>query len=98
MTGEDVRRGMENIKLDPARLKELGLEGFTDQLALSCADHNGHRAAFMQEWDGTKWVKISNPIEPMTDRVKGQLDAAAKDYAEKNAGWPKRTETCDKAS
>jgi len=30
--------------------------------------------------------------------VKGQLDAAAKDYAEKNAGWPKRTETCDKAS
>ena len=52
----------------------------------------------MQEWDGAKWVKISNPIEPMTDRVKAQLDAAAKDYAEKNAGWPKRTEACDKAS
>ncbi len=98
VTGEDVRRGMENIKLDPARLKELGLEGFTDQLVLSCSDHNGHRAAFMQEWDGTKWVKISNPIEPMTDRVRGQLDAAAKDYAEKNAGWPKRAEACDKAS
>ena len=98
VTGEDVRRGLENIKLDPARLKELGLEGFTDQLALSCADHNGHRAAFMQEWDGTKWVKISDPIEPMTDRVQGQLEAAAKDYAEKNAGWPKRTEACDKAS
>jgi branched-chain amino acid transport system substrate-binding protein len=98
VTGEDVRRGMENIKLDPARLKELGLEGFTDQLVLSCSDHNGHRAAFMQEWDGAKWVKISNPIEPMTDRVRGQLEAAAKDYAEKNAGWPKRTEACDKAS
>jgi branched-chain amino acid transport system substrate-binding protein len=98
VTGEDVRRGMENIKLDPARLKELGLEGFTDQLVLSCSNHNGHRAAFMQEWDGTKWVKVSNPIEPMTDRVRGQLEAAAKDYAEKNAGWPKRTETCDKAS
>jgi branched-chain amino acid transport system substrate-binding protein len=25
-------------------------------------------------------------------------DAAAKDYAEKNAGWPKRTEACDKSS
>jgi branched-chain amino acid transport system substrate-binding protein len=98
VTGEDVRRGMENIKLDPARLKELGLEGFTDQLVLSCADHNGHRAAFMQEWDGTKWVKISNPIEPMTEQVRGQLEAAAKDYSEKNAGWPKRTEACDKAS
>ena len=26
------------------------------------------------------------------------LDASAKDYAEKNAGWPKRSEACDKAS
>jgi hypothetical protein len=98
VTGEDVRRGMETIKLDPARLKALGLEGFTDPIALSCTDHNGHRPAFMQEWDGTKWVKISDPIEPMSDRVKAQLEAAAKDYAEKNAGWPKRTEACDKAS
>ena len=98
VTGEDVRRGMETIKLDPARLKALGLEGFTDPIALSCIDHNGHRPAFMQEWDGTKWVKISDPIEPMSDRVKVQLEAAAKDYAEKNAGWPKRTEACDKAS
>jgi branched-chain amino acid transport system substrate-binding protein len=98
VTGEDVRRGLETINLDAARLKELGLEGFAGPVALSCADHNGHRAAFMQEWDGAKWVKISEPIEPMTDRVRPLLDAAAKDYSEKNAGWPKRTETCDKAS
>jgi branched-chain amino acid transport system substrate-binding protein len=98
VTGEDVRRGLENIKLDPARLKELGLEGFTGTMALSCADHNSHSAAFMQEWDGSKWVKISEPIQPMTQQVRAELDAAAKDYAEKNAGWPKRTEACDKAS
>ncbi|MCB8823054.1 ABC transporter substrate-binding protein [Microvirga rosea] len=98
VSGEDVRRGMETINLDAARLKALGLEGFTDSIALSCTDHNGHRPAFMQEWDGSKWTKISDPIEPMGDRVRAQLEAAAKDYAEKNAGWPKRTETCDKAS
>jgi branched-chain amino acid transport system substrate-binding protein len=98
VTGEDVRRGLETINLDPARLKELGLEGFTSPIALSCSDHNGHRAAFVQEWDGAKWVKVTDPIEPMTDRVKGQLDAAATDYAEKNTGWPKRTEACDKQS
>jgi branched-chain amino acid transport system substrate-binding protein len=34
----------------------------------------------------------------MTEQVRGQLDAAAKDYSEKNAGWPKRSEACDKAS
>ena len=98
VAGEDVRRGLETINLDPARLKELGLEGFTSPIALSCSDHNGHRAAFVQEWDGAKWVKVTDPIEPMTDRVKGQLDAAATDYAEKNTGWPKRTEACDKQS
>ncbi|WP_046862600.1 ABC transporter substrate-binding protein [Microvirga massiliensis] len=98
VTGEDVRRGLESINLDAARLKELGFEGFASPIALSCTDHNGHRAAFMQEWDGAKWVKITEPIEPMTDHVRAQLDAAAKDYAEKNTGWPKRTEACDKAS
>jgi branched-chain amino acid transport system substrate-binding protein len=98
VTGEDVRRGLESINIDAARLKELGLEGFAGPIALSCTDHNGHRAAFMQEWDGAKWVKVTDPIEPMTDRVKGQLDAAATDYAEKNTGWPKRTEACDKQS
>lgn len=98
VTGEDVRRGLEAVNLDAARLKELGLEGFTGPIALSCSDHNGHRPAFIQEWDGAKWVKITDPIEPMAERVRPLLDAAAKDYAEKNTGWPKRTETCDKAS
>ena len=26
------------------------------------------------------------------------IDEAADDYVEKNAGWPKRTEACDKSS
>ncbi len=33
----------------------------------------------------------------MKDKVGPMLDAAAKDYVEKNTGWPKRTEACDKA-
>jgi branched-chain amino acid transport system substrate-binding protein len=98
VTGEDVRRGLESISLDAARWKELGLDGFAGPIALSCADHNGHRPAFLQEWDGAKWVKVTEPIEPMTDRVKPLLDSAAQDYAEKNTGWPKRTEACDKPS
>ena len=98
MTGEDVRRGLENIDLDAARLKELGLEGFTDPLDLTCTDHNGHHAAFMQEWDGTKWVKVSEPDRADDRQGASRARAAAKDYAEKNAGWPKRTEACDKAS
>ena len=98
VTGEDVRRGLETINLTPERLKQLGFEGFTGPLQISCSDHNGHRPTFMQEWDGQKWVKVSGDLPAMSDKVMPLLDAAAKDYAEKNAGWPKRSEACDKPS
>ena len=98
VTGEDVRRGLEQINLDEARLKEIGFAGFTSPLKLSCVDHNGHRAAFVQEWDGSAWKKISDPIEADTSKVMPLLEDAATDYATKNTGWPKRTEVCDKAS
>ena len=95
VTGEDVRRGLENINLDAARLKEIGLEGFTAPLKLTCADHNGDLATFMQAWDGAAYVKVSELITPLTEKVQPLLDAAAKDYVEKNTGWPARTEACD---
>ena len=95
VTGEDVRRGLESLNVDAARLKELGMDGFTGPIKLTCADHNGHRPTFMQRFDGRKYVKISDWIEPMTDKVMPLLEADAKAYAEKNAPWPKRTEVCD---
>ncbi len=70
-------------------------DGFTGPIKLTCADHNGHRATFVQRFDGQKYVKISDWIEPMTDKVMPLLEADAKAYAEKNAPWPKRTEVCD---
>jgi branched-chain amino acid transport system substrate-binding protein len=52
----------------------------------------------VQQWDGTKWVKVSDWITPMKDKVQPLLDAAARDYVTKNQPWPKRTEACDKSS
>ncbi|MGE3990566.1 ABC transporter substrate-binding protein [Pseudorhodoplanes sp.] len=99
VTGEDVRRGFETMKISAARWKELGLPDFGAPVEnVSCTDHNGHHAAYMQQWDGTKWVKVSDWIVPMKERVRPLLEAAAKDYVSKNQPWPKRTEPCDKAS
>jgi branched-chain amino acid transport system substrate-binding protein len=99
VTGEDVRRGFETLNITAARWKELGFDGFAAPVTgLSCSDHNGHQAAYMQQWDGTKWVKISDWIAPMKDRVRPLLEAAAKDYVSKNQPWPTRSETCDKPS
>jgi len=97
--GEDVRRGFESLTITPERWKEIGLPDFAAPISgLSCKDHNGHHSAFMQQWDGTKWVKVSDWIAPMKDKVRPMLEAAAKDYVSKNQPWPARTETCDKPS
>ena len=99
VVGEDVRRGFETLKLTPARLKELGLENFAAPISgVNCEDHNGHGSAFVQQWDGSKWVKITDWIEPAKDVVRPLLLEASKDYVGKATGWPKRTETCDKSS
>ena len=98
ITGAEMRRGLETLQISDARWKEMGLPGFAAPIHVTCDDHNGHNAAYMQQWDGTKWVKISDWIAPMKDKVIPLLDKAAGDYVKQNAGWPKRTEPCDKSS
>ena len=98
INGEDMRRGLETLQISAARWKEIGLPDFGPPIDVTCDDHNGHHAAYVQQWDGTKWVKASDWIPPMKDKVMPLLDAAAKDYVTKNQPWPKRTEACDKSS
>jgi branched-chain amino acid transport system substrate-binding protein len=98
ITGEEMRRGLESLKITAARWKEIGLADFAAPISVTCDDHNGHHSAYMQQWDGAKWVKVSDWIAPMKDKVIPLLDAAAKDYVTKNQPWPKRTEPCDKSS
>ena len=38
----------------------------------------------MQQWDGAKWLKVSDWIAPMKEKVRPLLEAAAKDYVAKN--------------
>jgi len=98
VNGEDVRKGLEALNITEARLKELGMEGFAAPVKVSCEDHNGHHKVFVAEWDGAKWQKASDWIEPLKDKVRPLIEAGAKDYAEKNTGWPKRSESCAKQS
>ena len=96
VTGADMRRGLETLNINQARLKELGLDGFAAPVQVTCADHNGHHSVYVAEWDGAKWTKKSDWIEPIKDKVLPLIEAAAKEYAASNTGWPKRTEPCDK--
>ncbi|MEM7215459.1 MAG: ABC transporter substrate-binding protein [Pseudomonadota bacterium] len=92
ITGEDMRLGLETFDLSEARLKELGLEGFTAPIKASCADHEGGGSVFIQQWDGSDWARITDPIEPMNDIVRPLLEAAADKYVSEQADW--QTQTC----
>jgi branched-chain amino acid transport system substrate-binding protein len=99
VTGEDVRRGLEALRMTEARWKELGLPEFGGSITgISCTDHNGHQSAYLQQWDGAKWNVASDWIAPMKDKVRPLLEAAAQEYVSKDPAWPKRTEPCDKSS
>ncbi|MER2606148.1 MAG: ABC transporter substrate-binding protein [Siculibacillus sp.] len=90
----EVRAGLESLNIDTARIKEIGLEGFMSPVKITCDDHSGAHSVYVQQWDGAKWVKASDWIEPMKDKVRPMLMADAKAYADKNAPWPARTEAC----
>ena len=98
VTGEDVRRGLETLNISDARWTELGLPGSAAPIHFSCADHNGHNGIYLVEWDGNKWTKAPGWIEPIKDKVLPLIESAATNYVSANAGWPKRTEACDKSS
>ncbi len=87
ITGEDMRLGLENFVLDQARLAEIGLPGFTGDVKGDCKDHEGAGGVFLQQWNGSDWEKITDPIPPMTDVVQPLLAAAAEAYKADKPEW-----------
>ena len=59
MTGEQVRWGLENLDVNEARQKALGVLGMFPPVKTSCDDHEGSGAVKVQQWDGKKWVAIT---------------------------------------
>ena len=92
ITGADMRLGLETFNLSTERLEELGLAGFTAPISASCADHEGGGSVFLQQWNGSAWEKITDPITPMTDVVRPLLEEAAVKYVADKPDW--ETQTC----
>jgi branched-chain amino acid transport system substrate-binding protein len=89
LTGEQVRDGFENLDITKARLKELGMEGFTNPVKVSCADHETGGPVMIQQWDGKKWNYASEWIEPMKDVVRPMIEKAAAAFAKENNITPR---------
>ena len=69
VTPEEVREGFENLNLTEARLAELGLPGFAQEIHATCADHGGPGTAMILQWDASakKWSAVSDWIEADKD-------------------------------
>ena len=95
MTGEQMRWGLENLHVTKERLAELGLAGFANELKVTCEDHESSGSVIIQQWDGEKWVLISDWIEPMRDLVRPMIEASAAAYAKEHGITPR---DCSKES
>ncbi|MBI4609527.1 MAG: ABC transporter permease, partial [Candidatus Rokubacteria bacterium] len=80
---------LENLNITAARIKELGAEGLLPPFKTSCLDHEGGVGVLMQQWDGQKWVRISNWIEPYKDFVRAEVEKSAAAYAKEKAITPR---------
>ena len=82
VTGEEVRWGAENLNIDAARIKALGVEGLIQPLKTSCSDHGGVHKARIHTWDGSKWSYTSDMYDADMKLLRPMIEASAKKYAE----------------
>ena len=81
LSGEEMRWGIENLKIDEKRLKELGALNLMQPMKVSCFDHEGGGAVKFQQWDGKQWKVISDWIASDQSIVRPQIEKSAAQYA-----------------
>jgi branched-chain amino acid transport system substrate-binding protein len=89
LTGEEVRWGFENIRLDDKRLTELGALGLVQPLKLSCADHEGGGAVRFQQWDGTQWKVITEWVQADRQLLRPIIEKSSHEYAREKGITPR---------
>jgi branched-chain amino acid transport system substrate-binding protein len=90
VTGEEFRAGYEALNMTPERLEELGIGGMVAPFELSCAKHNGARAFAMMQWDGEKFVQVTDWLPPLDpDAIRARIEESAAKFAAENGITPR---------
>jgi len=85
LKGTHVRDGFDNLDVDENRLKELGLEGFTVPVTITCANHEGPGKVAVQQWDGKAWSIVSKGYyEPDREVVGALVKEDSEQFAKEN--------------
>ncbi|MDH3230520.1 MAG: ABC transporter substrate-binding protein, partial [Alphaproteobacteria bacterium] len=91
LTGPMVRDGFEALKVDDARLTELGLKGFTYPVEITCENHEGPGKVALQRWDAKakKWSIVSKFYEPLRDITGPLIEEDSSAFAKENNITPR---------
>jgi len=86
VNASQVRDGFEKLEVSEARLAELGLDGFTVPVRISCANHTGPRQAAIQQWDAKakQWKIVTHFYDTMRDVVDPLIAEDSAAYAAEN--------------
>ncbi len=95
LTGEQIQWGFEHLNIDDKRLKQLGAIGLVPNIKVSCADHEGGGGAKFHQWDGSKWVTITDWVPSDRSLVRPMVEEAAAKYAREKGMTPR---DCSKES
>ena len=82
LNGEETRWAFEHLNIDAARLKAMGFDGLLAPLTLSCADHEGGGSARVQQWDGQKWVLVTDWLQADRATLRPLIEAKSAAYAQ----------------
>ncbi len=89
--GEHVRDGLEALKVDEARLAELGLKGFTYPIEITCENHEGPGKVALQRWDAKakQWKIVSKFYEPLRSITGPLIEEDSAAYAKESNITPR---------
>ena len=93
LNGEEMRWGLENMTIDAARLKDLGMTGLLQELQVTPMDHEGGGAARIQEWTGSGWKLQTDWIAVDDSVVDPLIEAKAAAYAKEQGITPRDLNT-----
>jgi branched-chain amino acid transport system substrate-binding protein len=90
LNGEQLREGLEGLKIDEKRIGELGLTGIMRPLTTTCRDHAGAHMARIQTWDGNKWNFTSDWYQADMKIIEPMIKESAQKYAAEKKISPRK--------
>lgn len=94
LTGDEIRWGFENLKIDRQRAEELGAKDLFHSINVSWDNHEGNGLVAFQQWDGQQWNVISDWIAPDWALLRPIIEQSSEAYA-KEKGIALRTSIND---